>query len=318
MEKLSEDYNRINSYASPLLASPDPQQQARGNQFLAQSTSPPAKFSDLYSQLGLNTNGDILSKAPQYIDNLSGAAPERDKQADYWAAQAQQALNAANVMKQFVSTLDQRNSNIQSIDQGTLLTAKTKNGKGAAEYPNKDESLSLNQASARGKTAPLADPSLDAQGRPRTSGKSAANKSSIALQGSGSVEAAKTGRNPSSLRDRLREKLAGDAAAAKKENGGAGSGDIPAPKSAFDSVFENAGKRNPASADADKAYRSGSGFTMSGADTDAAVRRIVSGLDPDEQSADMEKNIYGNPDVTIFARMSKYLVKAQTDKKVVR
>jgi hypothetical protein len=48
------------------------------------------------------------------------------------------------------------------------------------------------------------------------------------------------------------------------------------------------------------------------------VKKLVSKIAGDEETKGSEERLFGNPAVTIFARMSKYLTRAQADKKVAR
>ncbi|MGZ6463802.1 MAG: hypothetical protein ACXWSC_12865 [Bdellovibrionota bacterium] len=306
---ISSDYNRAVSTAEPLLESSNPADQQRANQFLAQSLSPPQKYAEVYDKLELHTNRDVLEKGPQYVDNLDKAIPEREKNADFFQDQAQKAYAAADKLDGFTKTLNQRRANLGSIQDNSGITAKTPL---ASDIKN---SASLDTIKSEEVTA--GDGALkltDSKG-------SAAKGSTIAVT---APDSASKGfeRMPASLRDRLRARLAASA-----NNGKAAGADSSAtenkdaPKSAFDSLFEAAAKKKDSSggADANAEHLAGSSrntrFQMAGSETDAAVQRLMSGLDSETQAAN---EVFGNPNVTIFARMSKYLKQAQAEKKVAR
>lgn len=314
---LSSAASRINEYTQPRLASPDPQIRDQAQNYLSQPAEAPAGQEQIYKGLGLETNRDIVDKSPQYVKNLEQSADANSKDAKNLDTLAKQSDAAAAQMKQFAQTLEQRNSNMQSVSDQTAVSASRKGG--AADPNSISASAAAQGSGADGSTGQIGfglDP-LASNDSSMTGGKLGTNgKSGAAADGANGTARKGGGRSPSSLAEQLRASLNG-----KNENGSSKDGGAAAePKSAFDGLFDanaaGAGKDGRSGISAEGAggrtANAAHAFSLAGSDTDRAVRKLLGNLNG--QGSDAE--IYGNVDQSIFVRMKKYLTKAQVDKKV--
>jgi hypothetical protein len=250
-----------------------------------------------------------LEKGPQMSKNLEDAAERHEKEAKKVDAEADRAEAAAAQMKKFQDTLEKRAGNLGSLDDQYHAANPQRGPASVADYSN---------VSASHEDAAASSGKPDAETSKLGADTIAANGAKISPTTGAGVDgqnANVSGTGASSLRDQLRDSLATGKA------GGKGGGE---PKSAFDDIFAGAKDRKNAdgSSRSDIAMGGGgevgpggaNGFSMSGSDTDRAVKGLMGNLNGDAQGADAA--VFGNIDQTIFARMSKYLTKAQVDKRI--
>jgi hypothetical protein len=239
----------------------------------------------------------VLDNAPTYTSNLAKASQTEDQNAQSLETRAAQAERAAGVMGGFAKTLQQRVSNIRSLDEKSFLSATT-------PRPDKDNAYSVGDDSRAADEAAAAEKTERVDSSPSGPGLSTATaRSGPAPQ-----------RRYASLSERLREILAQGAGSEPGKFGSLG-------KPAFHGEEE---QKEAAGALAklveDAAHAGGSGgapvgaFSLAGSETDRAVTRLMT--DESGQGSTAEENIFGDVDQTIFQRMSKYLVKAQVDKRL--
>jgi hypothetical protein len=311
--QINNDQQQVANYAEPLLASRNPSDRAKGEQFLAQSSAPPEKFQEVYQGLHLSTNRDLLEHGPEVSKNLEQAGDNWQKAGDEWKSDGDKAQAAAAQMKAMENNLAQSGQKLSSITQdpssGVRAGSNTNNlilntGSGGTGAGG-DSSLSASAANQR-----LSDPAAREGG---------ATASTLGRKPSGS-RSSPSDLGASSFRDQLRSRLLTGQNSALAVNGAQAAD--PTPKSAFDSLFEH---RSPASksdeetaAESAAAANRARAFSMPGSDTDAAVKKLVRKLDDAGSTLGSDEQVFGNPEITIFARMKTYLTKAQADKKVAR
>jgi hypothetical protein len=304
-QTISGDIERINSFTQPRMASGDPQQRSEAEQFLQQQPSPSGPHADAYPDLGLKTNQDVVNKGPEYVNNLNDAADQHDKEASQAEKMAKHYDNDANQYDKMASTLNQRAKNMDSV--AGQNAAANRNGGNLVTGSQFGDVAPENGTSQSNAASEGIDSAKFGSGG---SGSGKGSEADGASDKSGGRGLAST----SSLADKLRASLAnGGEGKDASGNDGAGGKD---PKSEFDDFF--AGARNKSGKDAkgtiaegDGAGKNGSGaFSMSGSDTDRAVKNLLGSL----QGSD--EKLFGDINQTIFQRMSKYLKQAQADKKV--
>jgi hypothetical protein len=312
----NNDISSIHNYVDPLMSSNNPQSQAQAQQYLQQSVNPSSDYADSYKSLGVNTNQDVLDKAPDYVQNLNSAADAHMQNAATYNTWATQATAAANQMQNYKQTLDQQGQNIQSIAGQSTNIANKNAGNGTDNTSSASGNVGSNLASGLGQSSQ--DP--NASNGDQTASNAAA-AGAAGNQGTASDSAEKSppgsqtggGRQPASLADRLRAALADqstDGTNAKKQ-----------PTSEFDSVFEDLSNKKESDSSATVNAKEPQGevgtsstrFSMLGSETERAVKSLLSPL----QGSNEGRETFGNIDQTVFVRMSKYLTKAQINKMIL-
>ncbi len=309
-DSLAALYDQVKAFTKPRLASTNPDLRDEAARKLREAPSPPANFSDAYSRLGLGTNQDVLDKVPQYVKNLADDANKNEDRADREQQSGDQSMAAANALGGFQRRLGNSASNLHSID---ATPSGISDGENSRDYagspvasPASGSRSGLSDHSRPGKASGESDPLADGAG----------------------ADGAQAGANPANgpgrngLRDRLRRDLAGTGGGSGGAKGDAEktpdpNGYLTGPQSdregaeakrSIASLYEG-GTESPG-ADGERGAR----FSMARSDTDKAVARMVGegGLGGSASEAEL-----GSPDVSLFTRTSKFLAKAQADRKVL-
>lgn len=289
---IAKDYDRINAYSSPRTSSPDPAIRAQGHQYLAQKVTPAPEHARYYEALELNSNGDVLKKGPEYVHNLAEASEKHETLADHDFQQARQAENAIAKMKDFDKTLDRRDSAMHSMEEQKFFAR------------NKTTTSSANPDIS----------SADASRGPAA----AADTKKINPDNGGSKEQNPSEKKPDfSLREHLADIFAKKKAPLDAQN--AHEEKSKATTSDFDGIFHSSATANPgtgkkegaaSSAGADSSQNA-STFQMLGSENEREIKTLMGNLE--QQIAGSP---FGSADQSIFVRMSAYLMKAQSEKRV--
>jgi hypothetical protein len=312
-DSIANSYDSIQNYVRPRQNSPDAAQRAEAASRLAQPVSVPEAYSQVYPELGLQTNQDLLDQGPQYVENLSNDSDELAAEASRLRKQADEGEKAVKAMNEFRRTLDQRTAGMASVDADTLLAAPSAaapaahGARGAAAAPSASTGGPDSSNISGDRT-----PDLVAGG-----GAKAVAAPVAARAGGSTVDLGGASRAPASLdslRDRLRRHLAEagtTGGGAKAGPGAAGAAPAPAKKSAFSSFFEEGSAKEEEAAAAAAAAEHAS-FFLSGPETDRAVAKFMGNLEGTRGG----NEVFGSADISIFQRMRAFLKKCQAEKKV--
>ncbi len=323
-DELADNFDRLNSFVQPRQASTDPRLRSEAASRLREPAQFQERFRELAGNVGLRTNQDVQSRAPAYVNALGDDSERHDKLARKLDLDAAQARMAARRLGEFREKLDRRVTNMNTLAPGGEASALTGgddkflvNGKAGAEFGKgpKHNSSSITARSEEQLKSGGADNAVN-RGAGRGLASSGKPVGGAGADGKADPAAAANGKQlkAESLRDALRRKLAAAGKHGEEREGRESSAEGTPVASSYSQFFEDAmgvdGKPLVGGAKARQ-----SDFFLSGPETDQVVAKFVGSISSEQGS---DERVFGNSDVNIFHRMTAFIRKAESEKRILR
>ena len=323
-DALADSYDNLQAYLKPRQASTNFRLQAEASSRLREAVSFPSEYQEVARNVGLRTNADVQSRAPEYVRSWSEDADFQDRAVVALEKDAARARLASKRLQDFQEKLTSRVLNMNSV--GDLQP-------GSAAYPSVTGPRLVSSSGAdslRNGTSSITSGSGEILSSVRgnrllRSPASMTEVESGISTASGRVILDPTTGKPAtgeSLRELLRRRLS-----ARAKHGMGGSADATEAKgvqgerkSGYDQFFQDGTAANGAAENASKESGRSSadeekpGFFLSGTETDKVVVKLMGSLEGSDSQGGAE--VYGSADVSIFQRMTLCLRKAEARKKI--
>jgi hypothetical protein len=276
--------------------------------FQQQNFTAPSEVAPLYRQVGVATKGDVLEHAPEYLPNLQQGIEEDKKSSNSWEQAAAQAAAAAGQLAGMASSLQGKAAQMSSLS-GSDPSEITKPhdasaGRGSNGSLDSADAVISGASNGASKSSSNPDPTDSA----------AAQKSAAAKQPDQS-EFGLRARLKAAMKEvdfnRFNGKLPGGIASA-------GNDDLT--HDTLGAILQGAAGGAEGSRDAaGAASGAGGSFTMSGSETDAAVRALTNNgeasIGDRRTLASMETSL-GAVNETLFVRISRSIRHYESNKRV--
>ena len=118
---LPERTDGIRAYVAARQASANQALKDQAQSHLVQTPKPPAEFAQVYSDLGLNTNQDVLDKGPTYVNNLVNDVNQGYEVADRLREDGEKGADAAEALGALRQKIDSRIAKMNSVENSGAL-----------------------------------------------------------------------------------------------------------------------------------------------------------------------------------------------------
>ncbi len=302
-EALALSYDQLRAYVASRENSPDLALRSEAAAAYRQQASIPERFRDSSGAMGIQTNQDLGTRAPEMVELLRVDSEDQDREAKRYEVEAAQARQAAQQFAAFKNTSSGRIEGMNSI-----VPVASSNAFSAIS----SEQGTMAQGSRRGRSLNADSDITKSTSAELESGRASKlrGRKLASVDGSG-LAAGKGSAKVESLREALRRKLMAEKEKNAKGKGQAGGEDqAEPPKSGFDGFF---GKNSEPLIGGGSDSSDQPGFFLSGPETDRVVSGLLGTVGADGANAEAE---FGDSSVNIFHRMSAYLRKCQEEEKV--
>ena len=283
----NQRFNQVQQAMAPYYSSPDPSMQGQARSILAGPINAPGILNDLYSDVGVVTNKDLIQKGPELLNELKETQKSFQEEATQWHQSAEKAMAAAAKMNDFKKIVTTDQTNLKSLTAGVSGMDKTDN----------NSSLSASSFEKNGSTSNQGD----------KSGSNGATENSSFALGKGPGSLGLSSKNDPKLTDLLRRKLKLAEAELLAKNG---RGKSEGEKEVKAEPGSKGGGRDLASSiSKSEAEKSKSEFTMgSVVENENKVEKLVADLSSTLETAEASNNQssiweLGSVDTSIFLRV---------------